>query len=246
MATAIKLQNSLNWCKAFLKNQPTAFANLEPALTTGNVILQTMYSAPFKWRHNRGTFSFPTQPAVAASGTLPAVPAASDYVVFLPDFGFLEDQVVISGVNVKQLGGRFCLARPTGQPSRPTEIAAQFDDGLGNITFRLNSMPDQIYLIEGEYQRKVPALTSPGSLLFPMPDENAFVFHWGVLAVLGMLVNDQRTSIWEKNFISRLLGLQDGLSDSDINIFLGSWEQTTKTMMRAQAMLQQGVQGRGV
>ena len=247
MATTLKLQNTVNWALPFLKNQPVDFNNMEPALTTGNMVLQTIFGAPFKWRFNRASFSFTAIPA-SASGVTPAVNAQSDYLLSLPNFGFLEDQVVTIGAGASQklyeMGSKFSLARPTGIASRPTLLAAQLDDSEGNVTLRLNTMHDQAYTIEGEYQMQCPGLGSLASTLGPFPDDFVFVFNWGFLTIISMLVNDPRSAIWEKYFIGRLLGLQDGLDQVDIDIFLGLWQTNTKTAMRMQSAAQAGAAGR--
>lgn len=244
MATTLNLTNSINWAKPFLKNQPIAFANMEPALTSGNMILQTMIAAPFKWRFNRNTFTFPTITTIAD----PATAAVSDYLLALPDFGFLEDQTITdttkSPIMVYPLLGAFSLPMATGAVVRPTAIAAQVDDNAGNITFRTKELPDKVYTINGTYQKKARILLSVADSIEPIPDEFAFIFNWGFLSILGLLVNDNRFPIWEKNFIGRLLGVQDGLDAVAVNIFLGLWEANLKTMSRAQSSLQAGAQGR--
>lgn len=243
MATNLFIQKTMTWAQAFLKNQPMSIGNMEPALSTGNMVLQTMLGAPFKWRFNRAAFSFPTVPASVS----PSVAPVCDYLVNLPDFGYLEDQWLMVGTGatqkVHELGGKFQLARPTGAASRPTRIAAQLDDNAGNITFRLDSMPDQVYTVAGEYQKRAPVLVSLASKL-PVPDEFEFVFNWGFLTIISMLRDDPRFPVWEKYFISRLLGLQEGLDEVDVNIFLGLWQTNTKSAMRTQGMVQQGQSGR--
>lgn len=244
MATMLNLTNSINWCKPFLKNQPITFANMEPALTSGNMILQTMIAAPFKWRSNRNSFSFQTITNAAS----PATVAQSDYSLYLPDFGFLEDQTITdttcSPSTVYPLQGAFSLPMPTGALVRPTTIAAQEDDNAGNITFRTKELPNKVYTVNGTYQKKAPILLSLADTITPIPDEFGFIFNWGLLSVLGLLVNDNRFPIWEKYFIGRLLGVQDGLDAVAINIFLGLWENNVKSMARAQSSVQAGSQGR--
>lgn len=249
MATTLKLQNTVNWAKPYLKNAPLDFSNMDPALTTANMVLQTMFAPPFKWRFNRGTFSFITAPAQAASIGVPATGAQCDYPMELPDFGDLEGQWLKIGVGpaekVHALSSKFSLSRPTGSAGRPTMIAAQYDDGSGGVTFRVDLMPDQAYTIEGEYQKKAPILTSLASKISPVPDEFAFIFNWGFLTIASMLVDDPRFPIWEKYFIGRLLGTQDGLDESDVNLFLGLWQTNTKTALRTQNAAQAGAAGRG-
>jgi hypothetical protein len=244
MASTLKLQDSINWARPFLKNQPLDFSNMEPALTTGNVVLQTIISAPFKWRFNRGSFDFTTVPAVAGSAP---TPAQCDYPLTLPDFGYLEDQwlTVPSSGKVWPLTGAFSLQRATGDASRPTQLAAQYEDSSGTVTMRTKEMPDKAYQISGDYQKKAVLLTSVASLVGPLPDDFAFLFNWGFLTVASMLVNDSRFAVWEKYFIGRLFGLQSGLSEVDRNIFLGLWSANLRTASAVQSSAQMGAQGRG-
>lgn len=51
--------NSVNWAKFFLGNRPFYLdTTLEPALTSANIVAQTMLQPPFKWRWNRVSTSF--------------------------------------------------------------------------------------------------------------------------------------------------------------------------------------------
>jgi hypothetical protein len=56
------LQQSVEWASFFLGRRPfyglDPGSTLEPALTTANVIIQTMLQPPFKWRWNRNNASF--------------------------------------------------------------------------------------------------------------------------------------------------------------------------------------------
>src|SRR5580698_7730399 len=58
------LAQSVGWARHFLGRRQFFGldpANLyEPALTTANIIIQTMLQPPFKWRWNRGNTSFYT------------------------------------------------------------------------------------------------------------------------------------------------------------------------------------------
>lgn len=234
MATSINGQRTINWTKPFLKNQPLDFNNMEPALETLNIVMQTMVGPPLRYRFNRSTFTIATTPGIC------------DYVVTVPDFGYLETQS-ITDVNNKThaLAGGVAFPRPpSSSSSRPSAIAVQKDDNEGNLTIRTKEVPNGIYTIEGDYQRKAVKLQSLGQILSPIPDEFAFVFNLGFLTIAGMLVSDARVDWWEKKFIGRLLGLQDGLDAQAVNIFLGLWNTNMKSQLRAQGEVQTGTQGR--
>lgn len=242
MSTLISTQRAINWIKPFVKNQPLDFANQEPALGMSNLLLQTLLGAPLKWRHNRKTLNFQTQPAAG-----PGTNAECDYTLAIQNFGYIETQWIedASG-KVYELNGALSLPRATSASTgRPGTISAQYDDGQGNITFRTKQMPNAVYTIFCDYQGKAPVLRSLAQTL-PVPDEFGYCFYWGFLTLAGMLVNDMRIDWWEKKFIGRVLSLQDGLDQQDINIFLGLWDRNVKTQMRAQGEVTAGTQGRMV
>lgn len=232
MSVNLNLIKTIKWTKPFLHNQPLGFSDQEPALTTGNMVLGTIISAPLKWPWNRGRFAFNT------------IVGVCDYTRSLPDFGFLEDQWVNDAGMVYPLTGAYSLPFATGTTSRPTAIAAQEEDGAGNVLFRTKEMPGKIYTVNGSYQRATPMLTSLATPLAPLPDKLAYVFNWGFLAVTSLLNNDPRAPVFEKFFIGRLLGLQGGLSDVDRNIFLNLWASNMKTMLNTQSDAQQANVGR--
>lgn len=246
MTSSINLQRTINWTKPYLKNQRLDFSNNEPALTTGNVVLGTIFGPPFRWRQNRSTFSFTTNaPNLTA---VPPVPGQSDYTVALADFGFLEPKSCWCSDargTIYAVTGEMALPVPTSASlQRPLAIAPQYDDNQGNITFRTDKMPNQQYTLGGDYQRKAPVLLSPARTISPLPDELGFLFDWGFLAVTSLLVNDARADWYEKKFVGRLLGTQDGLDEQAINLFLGQWQTTMKGIQRAQGAVQSGTLGR--
>lgn len=242
MLSLISTQRAINWIRPFIKNQPLDFQNQEPALGMANLLLQTLLGAPLRWRHNRKTFNFSTRPAGVV-----AAPAECDYALSIPDFGFLETQWIEDATGkVYELSSALSLPRATSSSTgRPGTISAQYDDGQGNLTFRTKQMPNAVYTIYGDYQAKAPVLRSLAQTL-PVPNEFGYCFYWGFLTLSAMLVNDMRIDWFEKKFIGRVLSLQDGLDQQDINIFLGLWDRNVKTQMRAQAEVSTGTQGRTV
>lgn len=233
MASTLTIQNAINWASPILKNQPLTVSNQEPALMTGNIVLQRMLGAPCRWRFNRNTYTFTT-----TVGT-------TDYPVSLTDLGFMEDQWVIDSTGLQTpLIGAISLI-PDKSQTRPTNIAPQNDNNAGTITFRISQAPDAVYTVVGTYQKKAALMTSVASPWTPVPDEFAYCFNFGFLAFTSLLVNDARFPIFEKWFVSSLLGLQDGMSEQEKNIFLGNWMADISTVARAQGRVNAGVAGRG-
>jgi hypothetical protein len=233
VATSLTLQNSINFVTPILKNQPLLISNMEPAVSAANLVLGTILSPPFRWRFNRNQFSFPITQG-----------AGTDYVRFIPNLGFIEVQWLIDANNkIHQLAGEVALAKATDR-GRPMQMAPQYDDNSGNITFRFDRVPDQAYTAFGDFQKKAGIITSAGSPWGVVPDEFQHVYHHGFLSLMSLLVNDSRFPIFENYFVSRLLSAQDGLSDQARDIFLANWTRVIQTLTRTQGSVQTATAGR--
>jgi len=229
------LQNSVNFIRPYLKNQPAAVTVSEPGLSAGNTVLEIMLAPPLKWRWNRRSFSFQTT----------ITPITTDYPVSLADFGFMEHQWITDSTGqVHALTGATSLGVDAAK-SRPTLIAPQYDDDLGSITFRLKNTPDAVYTVKGDYQRKPVLMQSYGSVWDVVPDDFSHCYDLGYLTFMSLLVNDSRFPVFERWFLSRVLSMQEGLDDQARNIFLGNWMQSVKTIERTQSGAQMGNAARG-
>jgi hypothetical protein len=231
MSTTLNLRNTMNFAASFLKNQPQEINNLDPAVTVGNMVLSFMLGPPMRWRQNRVEISF------AITG------AATDYLRSVASFGFIENAWLVDVAGDQHpLSGALALT-VNEDTARPQKIAPQFDDNAGNITFRFDSVPDQPYTAYVDFQQSAPPLTSPASGWTPVPDYFNYIFNFGYLAIMSLLVNDARFPIFEKYFIGRLLGAQSGLSEQEKNIFLANWAMAMGTLKKSDLLAGAGVQG---
>lgn len=233
MAVTLTLSDTITFTQTLIKNQRLNVNNLQPGITFANIILQRMQGPPFVWRFNRATVSI----AITNAG-------GTDYVQVLPSLGHIETQWLtdVSG-KVFQLKGAVSIAK-VNATKRPTEFAPVYDDNNGNITFRFNAIPDQSYTAVLDYQQKPQLITSFGSSWGNVSDEFAYIYNLGFLSMAGMLVNDARFPIWEKDFIAHLLGAQDGLDEQARNIFIGDWMNTTRTVVRSAGAVNAGIASR--
>lgn len=79
MAATITLQNTIDFVKPFLSWPNLAIGvNNEPAMSSANLVLQTIISPPFVWPWNRATANFQT------------IQGVQDYTMNITQFGFLE------------------------------------------------------------------------------------------------------------------------------------------------------------
>ena len=228
---------SLEWCKRFIFQRPTVMGNfLEPAVTSVNTVIQTMLGAPFRWRWNRQIVAFST------------VIGQQDYTVPC-NLGWIENASVQwldtndSTLKWKEMAMKIDLALDSAS-SRPHSISAQADDLNGNITFRLMPVPDQIYPISVTVQQKPVLVSSVNSTWTPIPDEYGHIYNWGLLALLYMYADDARFAVANQKFVANLLAANQGLTDTERNIFLNDWQTISGVMQTLPSTIQVGYKGR--
>jgi hypothetical protein len=163
-------------------------------------------------------------------------------------FAWIENSSVqdtIQGNPVwKEMESKIVLGLESAQ-SRPGFIAAQIDDGLGNITFRLLATPDTTYPVAITIQQKPPLFTSVNQTWDPIPDEYSHIYNWGFLAMMWMFADDPRYQQANDKFITSLLATHDGLTQTQLNIMLQNWPMLSGQQTYMATTQQQGTQARG-
>lgn len=239
MASTITLQQTINWATYYVGNRLLAISAGvgEPAMSSANMVIQTILQPPFKWRWNRASRTF-----LFTSG---------DTQVSLSDFGFIEKAYVTASsgpsagknIEIPEIKTELALDNASG---RPTVISPYLDDNSGNITFRFSpgnpDFPSNVTII---YQKK-PTVLSATTSIWPIPDEYQYVYNWGFLALMYLFADSVKFGAANQKFISALLGLAEGLSEQQKMVFLGQWDLIIEQAMRSQARTQQGVQSRTI
>ena len=233
MSSTLNIQATLDFTLPYVKFQPMTIGSQDPALTAANMTLQVMLGPPFQWRWNRNTASFA------------CTPGQQDYTVAISDFGYGEVASIAdtSGANT-EITFKKVMALDGSTNAQSAFIATQGDDNAGNITFRLTPPPDQAYTATVTYQCKAPQILSLAGTWAPVPDENQYIYNWGFLAMAAMLTGDSRLPMYSQKFIGHLLGAQSGLTEREVNIFMGTYLQRTGQVASAGLMTQQGVTAR--
>ena len=302
-SSTLTLNNSLGWSKSFNFGRNAALGNyLQPALTSANIVVQTMLGAPFSWRWNRVVTGFVTTPGVqdytltnrfnltaitlgwyvvdsngnsqkvttagttgsstpswnattggtttdgsvtwTNKGPIPVdIPLSQTYT-----FSWMETQsvqdITLTIPKWVEIQSKISLGLDSTQ-ARPKFISAQGDDGLGDITFRLMPVPDVAYPVALTIQQKPPIFTNTNQTWAPIPDEYSHIYNWGFLAMMWMFADDARFTFANQKFIAHLLAASQGLTQTEINIFLNNWQNVTGQPVEKMNMTQQGTQGRG-
>lgn len=305
MATSsISIAATAEWAKKFVWQRPLNNGNSnEPAITSANLVLQTIIGAPFSWRWNRAVIGFVTQQgqqdytifnwkastvvpigyflvdsngfsqqATTAGTTGTNIPnpfnvnpgqTTTDGSVIWTNRGSLNvnnssstysfDWIEHASVQItnsntcslewKEITPKIRLALDSAA-SRPAFIDAQYQDSNGNITFRLMPVPDKSYPVSITIQQKPPIIASMNDFWSPIPDEYSRLYNWGFVALMQMFADDTRWQFSNQKFIANLLSTNQGLTQTEINVFLHNWEQVTGAPAAKGSTLQQGFQGR--
>jgi hypothetical protein len=235
-SSSIILSRSSEFCRRFVYNRQLSIGDFnEPFMTAANIVYQTILSPPFVWRWNRQVITFNT-----AAGT-------QDYLQAC-NFGYIENASVqdssVTPSSWIEMTPKIDLALNTAQ-SRPEFISGQLDDGNGNITFRLMPTPDKVYPVSVTLQQKAPLLTSLNQTWAPIPDEFSFIFQTGVLSWMYTFADDSRAAGTRQQFVSHLLGASEGLTATQVNIFLSNFQNLSLAQPEKGIQMQQGNQARG-
>jgi len=207
----------------------------EPALTIGDWTRQFMLAPPFAWRWNRVDF-----PITITAGV-------QDYSENIADFGWLEKAYwTDSNGNTKELSVVLDASiDPT--PNEPVSICARIDDGNGNIGFRIfPSPPSNVASVTISYQKAAKSFVALTDTWSPIPDYFYDLYQSGFLAKSFEYWNDERFGPAMQIFVRQVIAANQGLSESQINVFLADKLNTERDKQTDAMKNQSGVQGRGL
>lgn len=236
MASTITIQQSANWASSFGGFKLLNIGNsLEPAITSANIIIQTILSAPFCWNWNRASTTFNT------------VIGQQDYAISVPTFGFIEKADYTRSGATSEIVNTIGILGSGSEQGTPNNITAQIDNNAGTITFRLLPVPDQVYNVNVIFQKRIPSLISSMSNTWtPIPDHFSLIYQYGFLSLMMAYLDDPRWTLMTQKFVASLLAVAEGLSEEQRDAFEQAWllyitEQSTTGLRR-----QQGVQASGL
>jgi hypothetical protein len=201
MATTKTLQETVDWARTFTKLVPIVgiggFSN-EPALTICNSVIQEILSPPHKWKFNRAELtSFLT------------VDGTQDYAETVTDMSWLESCVIEDEDNTS--------TSPDLKPTRKIEAVQDlpkesFKDNPEKVcilkeattttTLRFWKVPSTVvwraYVV---YQKKPVIKTTLGDDWSPIPDDLAWVYQQGFLAMAYKMADDTRAETEYRKFL---------------------------------------------
>lgn len=236
-SSTILLSRTIALTQQFVRNAPLTFtSNTDPALANADWVRQFMLAAPFAWRWNRSVTTFAT------------VANQQDYSVAVPTFGWMEKATFFDSTQsdnpTRELEVRLVLA-DNKQSGQPMNIAAQLDDGAGNITFRLMPVPNDIFTVSVISQNACPTFTAVSQTWAPIPDYLQYLCSQGMLAKAYEYLGDERYPMAMQMFLRQVIAANGGLDETQVNIFLSNRLNTQRETQEVMGNAQSARQGRG-
>lgn len=211
-SSTIQLSRSINLAQQFVRNAPLSFVtgNNDPAFSNADWVRQFLLGPPFAWRWNRATVD------------ITCIVGVSDYLTAITDFGWIEKAIIIDPENGNQsfeLEVEMNLSEET-VPNQPSQVSPQFDDGEGNITFRVSPAPISPYVLRLTYQKAAGVFSLATQTWSPIPDYLSYLYNQGFLAKNLEYINDQRYVTAMQLFLQQAVSANNGLTETQMNIFL--------------------------
>lgn len=216
MAVTNTLQRILNVAQTYIRQAPLIFPALSApndlAFLAGDWVRQFMLAPPFAWRWNRTNSTFTT-----TAGN-------QDYSVSLPTFGWLEKASItdntVSPAVVTELTVQMNLGEESIQ-NQPLFISPRLDNNSGTITFRISPPPDKVYTVTITSQFAPTNFLNLTDTWAPIPDYMSYLYMQGFMAKTYEYFEDERFGSAMTLFMKQLVAANDGLDETQVNIFLG-------------------------
>lgn len=228
-SSTITLDRSVKYVRRFIFNNPLTFSGTtDPALWMADWVRNTILQPPFAWRWNRTEIT-----QALTTGT-------QDYLVNLPNFGWLESATVKDTVSTPNASYRMEIALNPGTEivnNQPNQVAARLDDGNGNITFRFTPPPTASFTTATlAYQNASPKFVNMSDTWAPIPDYYSNIYQTGLLAKAYEFCGDERFPATMQMFVRSLVGANGGLTQTQVNLFTA---EMMRNVLTAQGMQQE-------
>lgn len=235
---AYTLNQSIAWAQSFVQFSPlTAGTGNEPALSTANMVQNTVMNAPFTWPWNRNQNS--------ATST---VQGTQDYTFSLTDFNFLEKASLTDANNkiweIKDVYNTQALTISSEQARPNAACISSLTQGT-SFSLRFMAVPNAVYTVNLVYQ-KLPTPFSTPSGNWSIPDTYIDIYNNLFLGEMFALADDARSTQYRQRGIAALLSKAEGLSEMDRNLFLDQYWARDSQQTARQLRTQQAAQARAI
>lgn len=218
MASTRTLQDVARWAGTFTRLQPIVGVGgyqQEPALTIANNVIQEMITAPFNWPFN-SVDSNPFLTEYCPDNTCDNI---QDYLITNTEIQWIENATWTQNnstaqpkpVDIIKVVQNIQKTNLLGQPEKLCK-RAETDQG---VIIRLWPVPAKSnqWSIQFTYQRKAPIKQSLQDNWYPFPDELAYVYNQGFLAMAYKQADDPR---YAQEYLKFIVLMKQALAIEDM------------------------------
>lgn len=244
------LSYTIAYISPFCRYQaPNVGVSNMPIIGIASLVRNIILAAPLTWRFNRNNVNL----TGSASPPIGIQAGVQDYTQSVSDFGFLEMATASDGqtswqlkdvLNTEPLASSVVAGSTQGQ-ARPMSISVFNDDGAGNITFRLSTVPDQPYTVNLIYQKVPVQFAATTDAWAPIPDSFSDIYNNLCLGYYMDSCQDPRAAQYISRGIAGLLARAEGLSEMDKILFAQAYMDFNAQGAVEQLKTQQGRQAQG-
>ena len=218
MATTKTLQETVDWARTFTKLVPIVgiggFSN-EPALTICNSVIQEILSPPHKWKFNRAELtSF-----ITIDGTQDYAQAATTDMSWLESCVLEDEANTSTSPDLKpthEIEAVQDLPKESFKDNPEKVCLLSEDEGASTTTLRFWKVPSttvwRAYVV---YQKKAVIKTALTADWSPIPDDLAWVYQQGFLAMAYKMADDTRAETEYRKFL-RDIGRATAKDDAEL------------------------------
>jgi hypothetical protein len=232
------ITNSINFSQPYVGYSPlTAGVSNEPAITTANMIINTIFSPPNVWSFNRNENS-----------STSTVAGTQDYAINISDLNFIE-RVSLTDTNgkiheVPTVYNHSALSVQATQ-GRPLSVSVRTNNLAGTNAIRFSLVPDAVYVINITYQKLPVAVTTLSGTWSGIPDSYSDIYNNLYLAeAFAQTLDDVNAQKYRVRGMAALVAKVEGLTETQKNLYMMSAMGGNIQQMAAQLRVQQGTQAR--
>lgn len=233
--------NDFAWLEAATFQPSAAITNVVGSGTTATITAVNSFVAG-----NRVTISGLTHTAfnVTNAVIIATTPTTFTFASATSQTSIADTGLALSGAILPLTIKNNTALGESSESAQPLNLGVYINNGAGSITFRLLPTADQNYNVVVTYQKFFPQVAALATT-WNIPDYMELVYNAGFLAHLYEFAGDSREAAQKVKFAAALLSYADGLTQTQINVFLAQYLANPMMLQNLTLSGNQGAQSRG-
>jgi hypothetical protein len=232
------ITTSINFSQPYVGYSPlTAGVSNEPAITTANMIINTIFSPPNVWAFNRNE-----------NTSTSTVAGTQDYAINISDLNFIERvSLTDTGGKIYEVENVYNSAALSVQATqgRPKSVAVKANNLAGTNAIRFSLVPDAVYVINITYQKLPVEVTSLSNGWSGIPDTYSDIYNNLFLAeAFAQTLDDVNAQKYRVRGMAALIAKVEGLTETQKNLYMQAAMGGNIQQMATPLRVQTGTQAR--